>query len=241
MVSPVYIIHGIAGYEDREDKLKRDLSSLNMEFEFVTEFNEQGKNDELIAKYFREDPLEPLTKGKLYCTLVHILAYEKIVARQQKYALIFENDVCFLKNFSKNLEKVLAEAEALEGGFLISLENSTLRFPSWRKIKKGKMLYEAAFGRCAGAYLIDLTAAKNILGSVRKKGFSKVIDWWHNELAEAGVIKLYWAHPPLTEQGSFNGQLSSSIAVRNKGNLRYLRWRLQKFVKMYLTRWFRFS
>ena len=236
---PIYVIHGVAGYEDREDRLKRDLAAREMDFEFVTEFKDPVQNENLICKYFREDSLNPLTKGKLYCTLVHILAYEKIVSRKQKYALIFENDVYFLNNFAKGFERVMAEARTLPAGFIISLENSTLRFPHWRKIKKEKVLYEAEFGRCAGAYLIDLRGAEKIMEKVNANGFSKVIDWWHNDLVKEGVVKMYWAQPPLTEQGSFNGKLSSSIALRDKGNLRSLRWRLQKFIKMYVTRWFR--
>jgi glycosyl transferase family 25 len=100
-------------------------------------------------------------------------------------------------------------------------------------------LYEAAAGRCAGAYLIDLQAAKNMLEDLKVNKCNRVIDWWHNDLIERKVIKMYWAHPPLTEQGSFNGVLPSSVSARANGSIRRFKWLAQKFYKMYLLRWFR--
>ena len=67
----------------------------------------------------------------------------------------------------------------------------------------------------------------------------KVIDWWHNDMIDRKIIKMYWAHPPLTEQGSFNGKLNSSISIRNNGQIRRFRWLFQKFYKMYILRIFR--
>jgi diketogulonate reductase-like aldo/keto reductase len=42
-----------------------------------------------------------------------------------------------------------------------------------------------------------------------------VIDWWHNDLIKRNVIKMYWAYPALTEQGSHNGLLNSTISSKS--------------------------
>jgi glycosyl transferase family 25 len=166
------------------------------------------------------------------------LSYEKIVKNKNKFALVFENDPFFLGDFLKKIEQVANEAKTLEPGFIISLENSTFRFPSVRRIKKGKYLYEAPFGRMAGAYMIDQKAAADILQNLKTEKCCQVIDWWHNTLIDHNIIKMYWAHPPLVEQGSHNGRMSSTISSKNKGYIRRLKWDIQKFYKTYISRWF---
>lgn len=93
-----------------------------------------------------------MPRGAMYCTLVHILIYEKVVRSPHRFAIVFENDVCFLgSDFRANIALVAKEASQLPEGLLISLENSTLRFPSWREVTRGCLLYPAKTGRCAGA------------------------------------------------------------------------------------------
>ena len=240
-IGGIYVVHGIQGYEEREQILTDLLHrQYKLDFEFVTESKDQAENDVWLKKYFSEDIKEILPRGGMYCTLVHILIYEKILQNNDRFAIIFENDVCFIgSDFIEKIKLVSQEASQLEEGFLISLENSTLLFPSWKKVKKGKYLYEATKGRCAGAYMIDRKAAEIMLDYIKEQKCTEVIDWWHNTLVKQGVLKMYWAHPPLTEQGSFNGKLTSSISIRSNGYIRRFRWLSQKFVKMYITRWFR--
>ena len=240
-IDGTYIVHGLSGYESRE-KLLNDIFEKQriLSFEFVTEFEDSLKNEELIKRYFAGDIRSILGKGALYCTLVHILIYEKVIQNNNDFALIFENDVCFIdSNFLEKLKLIVAEAKTLKEGFIISLENTTLDFPSWRIVERNKYLYKAKKGRCAGAYLIDKKAAQILIGDAVNRKCSKVIDWWHNDMVDREIITLYWAHPPLTEQGSFNGKLNSSISMRNNGTIRRLRWLVQKFYKMYILRIFR--
>jgi len=63
-------------------------------------------------------------------------------------------------------------------------------------------------------------------------------DWLHNELIEKGILKMYWAHPPIIEQGSHNGILSSSISSKAKSNKRIVRWKLRRFLKTVIGRLF---
>ena len=232
LLDNIYVVHGITGYEAREKILRTLFDDHRLGYEFVTESHNASENESLIKQYFSPDIKSVLKKGPLMCTLVHFTIYQRFINSDNKYAIIFENDVCFLDSFNEQIQLIIAEADQLPEGFIISLENSTLRFPSWRKTKKGKYLYEAETGRCVGAYMIDKKAANAMLDYLKHSKCNEVIDWWHNRLLEKKLIKMYWAHPPLTEQGSFNGKMPSSIAVRSEGNWRSIKWSLQKFYKL---------
>ena len=240
-IKGTYIVHGLTGYESRETLLNEVFEKQQiLPFEFVTEYQDSLLNEELIKKYFTKDIRSTLGKGALFCTLVHILIYEKVIQNNNELALVFENDVCFIdSNFLEKLKPIVDEAKTLKEGFIISLENTTLEFPSWRIVRSNKYLYKAKSGRCAGAYLIDKKAAQLMIDDAIGRKCGKVIDWWHNDLIDRKIIDMYWAHPPLTEQGSFNGKLTSSISIRNNGTIRRLRWLVQKFYKMYILRIFR--
>ena len=238
-IEGIYIVHAKNGYEVHEQRIKDIFGKLGLSYEFVTDGDISNFTPQLLEKYFCKNITSVLSPGIISCTLNHILSYEKIVKNENKFALVFENDPFFLGNFLEKIKRVAIEANSLAPGFIISLENTTLRFPDFRKVKKGKYLYEANFGRAAGAYLIDLQAARNILENLQKEKCCQVIDWWHNTLIKNKIIKMYWAHPAFVEQGSHNGMMSSTISSKNKSYIRRFRWNAQKFYKMYIYRWFK--
>jgi len=238
-IEGIYIVHAKKGYEFHEARIKKLFTDLGLQFEFVTDGDPSCFTPELLNKYFSEDIRDVLADGILSCTLNHILSYEKLVKNNNRYALIFENDPFFIGDFISKIEKVAGEANSLQPGFMISLENTQLEFPSFKTIKKNKVLYPATHGRCAGAYMMDLQAAKNILKDLETNKCRQVIDWWHNDLIDRGVVKMYWAHPPLTEQGSHNGLLSGGISTKDKSYTRRISWLAQKFYKTYITRRFK--
>ena len=238
-IEGIYIVHALQGYEVHEERLNEIFGKMKLDYEFVTDGDISHFTPELLEKYFCPEINSKLSKGIISCTLNHILSYEKMVDSNNKYALVFENDPFFLGDFLKNITHVAKEADTLPPGFIISLENTTLRFPDFRKVKKGQYLYEAEFGRAAGAYVIDLKAAKDILAQLKTHKCCQVIDWWHNTLIKEKVVKMYWAHPAFVEQGSHNGLMSSTISSKNKSYGRRLRWNAQKFYKMYISRWFK--
>ena len=238
-IEGIYIVHAKKGYEIHEQRINQIFGGLNLKYEFVTDGDVSNFNADFLQKYFCRDIEKKLSKGVLSCTLNHILSYEKMVKNNNKYALVFENDPFFLGDFIKKIKRVAVEANSIEPGFIISLENTTLKFPDFRKVIKGKYLYEARYGRAAGAYLIDLKAAKDILEDLKREKCCQVIDWWHNSLIDRKIIKMYWAHPALVEQGSHNGLMSSTISSKKKSAGRRFRWKAQKFYKMYIYRWFK--
>ena len=236
-IEGIYVIHAKKGYEKHEQHINELFNKHNFDFKFITDGEPDNFTQELLEKYFTGEYNFPI--GQLSCTLNHILAYEQVAANKNKYALIFENDPFFLGDFVKKIEKIIKEVEynSLDG-FIISLENTSLRFPSYWITKPEQVLYRAKSGRCAGAYLIDLTGANNILDELKRNKCHTIIDTWHNSLIDKGIIKMYWAHPPLVEQGSHNGQLNSVISSKQKSVLRRIQWFCQKYYKTYIRRLF---
>ena len=238
-IEGVYVVHASQGYDIHEKRINEIFGRLHLDFEFVTDGDISNFNPEILGKYFCPDIENMLAKGTISCTLNHIMSYERMVKNNNRYALIFENDPFFLGDFLEKIKRIAIEANSLEPGFVISLENTTLKFPDFRKVKKGKYIYEATFGRAAGAYLIDLQGAKNILENIKTNKCCQVIDWWHNTLIDHKIIRMYWAHPAFVEQGSHNGLMSGTISSKNKSTIRRLRWKAQKVYKMYIYRWFK--
>ena len=236
---PIYVVHALHGYEQQENRIKRLFAEKNIDFEFVTDGDASALTEEKLNRYFVADVLSRFKIGGVSCTLNHILAYEKFIQSGSKLAIVFENDPCLLKGFDRNLLRIVEEAKLLTPGFIISLENTTLTFPSFFQVKRGRCLYRATCGRMAGAYIIDRAAALAALGDLKINPCSSIIDWWHNGLIDRNVVKMYWAHPPITEQGSHNGLMQGTISTRQKSAQRRLKWLVQKYYKMCVRRFFR--
>lgn len=234
----VFIVHALKGYEYHEKRIIDLFEQMGMSHEFVTDGDPIYFTNEILEKYFVPDIKNILSDGVLSCTLNHIYCLEKIVERNLDYALIFENDPFFLGNFVKDLKLIFNEVESLDKGFMISLENSTLRLPSYWEIEKDKHLYQATTCRMSGSYIIDKKGAIDILNNLKQKKCPTVIDWWHNQLIERNVVKMFWVHPPMVEEGSHNGHLNSTISTKPRSKYRRLAWTSQKFYKLYIMRLF---
>lgn len=238
-IEGIYIVHVKKGYEVHEARINQLFKELGLQHEFITDGDPAAFDSSILATYFTHTIRTKLRDGVLSCTLNHILSYEQIVKNNNRYALVFENDPFFIGDFIEKIKKVAIEADTLPKGFIISVENTTLEFPPTKSLQKGKVLYEADHGRCAGAYLMDLQAAKNILEDLKTNKCNDVIDWWHNDLIKRNIVKMYWAEPPLTEQGSHNGLLYGTISTKNKNTGRRIAWLAQKYYKTYIRRWFK--
>lgn len=236
--SKIFVIHAKQGYEYHEQRINQLFAKFGLTFEFVTDGDTSNFNDSLLNKYFQKDILDKYSKGAVSCTLNHMLALERLIASDKPYALIFENDPFFLGNFIQKIKKISKEVFELEKGFIVSLENTTLTFPSFFQIKRNKHLYRASKGRMAGAYIIDLEGAKRAISDLQSHKCKVIIDWWHNDLLTRNILKMYWVHPPLVEQGSHNGKMGGTISSKENNFLRRMAWLIQKGYKTTFRRLF---
>jgi glycosyl transferase family 25 len=234
----IFVIHALKGYEFHAERIKKLFSQFNLDFEFITDGDPSLTNKDIINSYFVSNIDKVMSIGVLSCTLNHIYAYNRIIEQGLDYAIIFENDPFFLGDFSEHIAIIEQELQHIPTGFIISLENSTLRFPSFFQTQNNQILYKAKSGRMAGAYLIDYTGAKNILNYLDTYKCNNVIDLWHNTLIDNNIITMYWAHPAFVEQGSHNGLLHSTISSKPSSIFRRISWLAQKLYKYYFRRLF---
>lgn len=234
----IFVIHALNGYEANRKLVETSMAEQNLAYEFVFDGDVSKFPEINLEDYFTKDFIGYLRKGSLSCCLNHLKAIEKIVERKLEYAIIFEDDPVFLGNFNEKFAKIWPEIIALQPGFIISLENTSLRFPSFWDIKKGKHLYRATVGRMAGAYLLDYAAAKAIVDDLKTNKCFRQIDWWHIEMVNKGLVRMYWAHPALTEQASHNGMLSATISSKKKTFSRRTLWLIKRFFHTKIRRLF---
>jgi len=233
VIEGIYVVHAKKSYEIHENHVNTLFKKHGLRHVFMTHGDPSLFTPELLNTYFTPTIKDKLSTGVLSCTLNHILSYEAVVKNNNRYALIFENDPFLIEDFTKEISKIIKEANTLEPGFIVSLENTSLRFPPYKQVNKKQLLYPATQGRCAGAYLIDKLAAEKILLDLQTNKCNEVIDWWHNTLIKNNIIKMYWAYPAINEQGSHNGLLSSTISTKERSRKRRIKWFLQRMYKTY--------
>ena len=57
------------------------------------------------------------------------------------------------------------------------------------------------------------------------------MDWFHNEISDKGLIKIYWCHPAIAEQQSHNGKIQSLLDEKKQGRYYRLKYFLEKMYK----------
>lgn len=115
--------------------------------------------DKFISKYSRTPQ-----GGEIGCILSHRNCYQKLLESEEEFALILEDDVCFLypEDIETTLNNVLNEYKNNKPYF-ITLAYHLIYYPAkYRKLSKYTMykIYNA-YGTCA--YLINRKAAKRLL------------------------------------------------------------------------------
>jgi glycosyl transferase, family 25 len=231
-----YVIH-VRGNKERENYIRNELKKFNIEFEFILEGNMEDMTDDDLDKYFKDDfkTVSPRTS----CTIKHFFVYERMVKDNVPVALVFEDDIELFSSFPEIFDKSLKETAEMRESFIISYESSTQEFISKSEEVPGKVLYHKPKGRCAGAYLIDLTAAKIILEYGNRTKVNFCMDWVHNELSDKGSLKIYWCHPAIAEQQSHNGKIQSLLDEKKQGKYYRLKYFLQKVYKKRILSRFR--
>jgi glycosyl transferase family 25 len=233
----VRVVHPKKGYELQERHIIQLMKQHDIPFQFQLKGDQEELTEDLLNQYFV--PNIPYSKGSLSCTIKHLQIYEAFISSPKNYLLVFENDVFLDKNFNNLLFDILNEIKKRQlSNFVVSLENSCMRFPSYWQTKKNQLLYNAKDGRAAGAYLIDKVAAISMIKHLKNNKCASNVDWWHNEIASKNIISIYWAHPTIAEQGSHNGKLSGEISTHKNSFLRRLTWYGHKFFRTYIKRLF---
>lgn len=203
---------------------------------FIHEGDLDAISEDILKKYFGGE-LEELSPA-VSCAYKHILAYyEASKLNQDEYSLILEDDIYLNDNFCSSLNNILNEIKQRElKNFLISLEESNLKYVKGSELEKGVLLYKKLRGRMAGAYLIDANSAKSMISEIEQNKCNLPIDWFHNHCSAKGLIDIYWVHPPVAVQGSLNGKIMSLIDNKSVGKIKILKFKINRLYKKLLYR-----
>lgn len=191
-------------------------------------------NDEIFKKYFGG---ELNTKRPIVsCNYKHYLIYCELQKdTKNKIFLVLEDDIYLSKNFCSQLNIIKKEIEERQlNNFIISLEESSLKYVKNSVRKKNIHLYKQEYGRMTGAYLVDKTAAINMIKEIEAHKFNLPIDWFHNYCSDNGIINIFWAQPAIAIQGSLNGKIKSMLDNKKFGLLRQVLFNFNRLYKKLL-------
>ena len=228
-IDKIFVVH-VMGNEERLRHIKKQLSGIETDIEFILKGNISDLNDEIMEKYFSGSFRK--ISAEASCAYKHILIYEKMISQNISRALILEDDIILYRDFISVFNNTIDEIDRNEmNDSIVSYENSTFEVIAAHKLIKGKYLYKKNRTRCTAAYLLDLNAAKKIISFTNKNKIHKPIDWHLNTILNHDIISIYWCHPPVAEQASHNGCMDSVIDRKKKGIIRRTGWYLKKIWK----------
>jgi len=235
-VDKVYVLHVKKGYEARKKMLMEQFDRHGITAEFMLDGDMEDITPEQLDHYFKGDMhmIKPITS----CTIKHFYILEKMVTDGVEDALIFEDDAIlepsFNRVFNASVEEFKKRTDIDPSLGFVSFENSTLKFVPSSQLVKGQYLYEANNGRCLGAYYLTTKLAKKMMDYTLKNKCGLPSDWHYDEMLKNGVMKIYWCHPAIVEQGSHNGLFASGIDGKKYGTIRRVNWKFQKWYKQLL-------
>ncbi|MCL2798805.1 MAG: glycosyltransferase family 25 protein [Endomicrobia bacterium] len=236
-----YVIH-VKDDTVREKHMKEQIENISMPVDFILDGEQKDITKEIIENFFsgymRSSLMQGLELGTASCTYKHLLAYKDIVKNNIPYGVVFENDIILEKNFNEIIFKAIEEIKKRNlKNFVISLEDTMLRYVPRSKRIKGQLIYRNPnMIRFAGAYLFDIEYAKNMINYVDMKGCDTVIDLFINKIDMEKVIDIYWLHPTIAAGGSVTGKFDSYFTRGSsyKGFFRKISRNVQKTYKKFL-------
>lgn len=230
----VFVIH-VKDAEVRMQHMESQLAKVNLSAIYILDGDKHELNTNIIKKYFKGKMTE--VSNRTSCAYKHFLAYERIVKEQIPFAVILEDDIFLNNDFDTAVLNCINEVKEKKlQNYLISLEETSLRYVKGSVRKGGELLYPNTYGRMAGAYIVDLQAANNMLQDAVHNKTDLTIDWYHNYCVDNSIINMLWIHPTIAIQGSINGMINSSISARRTNYLRISSFYLQRAYKKILWR-----
>jgi GR25 family glycosyltransferase involved in LPS biosynthesis len=230
-IDRVYVLHCRQGYADREKSIREQFARHGIEFEFILEWD---KSDITVEqkKQFTPGYLDTL----MSISLKHIEAMKQTVKHRYERCLVFEDDIILFENFSAKVEELLEESKNITEPHCIYLSNSCNKYTPRSRLLKNRHLYDHDHSRAADAYVMTLEACQKRLEWLEHNQIALPLDHLFTQIDRALGIKMFWAEPPICEQGSMSGLFASSVENRYTLLMRKIRWQLDKFYKMHILR-----
>lgn len=195
---PVYVIN-LARSQDRWDALRASADKFSVDLHRVEAVEGKLLADDELGNFdeagFRRKHGKIALPAEIGCYFSHIRALEAIIAADDPFAVIVEDDVEFTPEFTP----FIAKACRLKGWDIIKLVNHrTAAFRSFSKLQDGLFI-----GRClhgplgsAAAYLVTKEGAQKLLGTMRIMSLPYDVEL---ERGWAGQYEVFTVNKPLVE------------------------------------------
>jgi GR25 family glycosyltransferase involved in LPS biosynthesis len=230
-INKIFVVH-YTKLQQRKQSMESYLKQFGVQYEYIDEYDQEVLTKENISSFYYPEPqiheekIKPLWDASIHkfrilntaeisCTIKHLLAVKKVSESCTDYGLILEDD-CMPKRetFIKEMKDIIRTIPDNWDGIFFG-EGCGQRFiddninKNSLSINNGWCQAVHPASNCAEAYLLKPAAAKKVYEA--SIPFQLVSDW---ELASSFYrlgLNIYWAVPPVFEQGSKNGAFKSTL------------------------------
>ncbi len=217
LVDAVFVL-SVRSFTDRIAHIRAEMARHAIEFEFVFEFDANAIPADLLARRFAPSDM---ALGHQSLVLKHLRTWELAVERNLRRVLVFEDDAVLASDFEAQLATVLAEADRLDGPWLIYLgrgNNQHVGRPGANRLVDGGAL------PATDALVFNRAAAEARLVYLATHRITRPADWLTRETDAAVGVPHYWLAQPIVEQGSMNGQFASVLDTKRRFRGRGYAW-----------------
>jgi GR25 family glycosyltransferase involved in LPS biosynthesis len=198
----VYITH----YQqliERKKNILLELNNVNLEAEFIIDYDKElliNSNDNKINELLKKFDKTKLNYAQISLILKHIEIYKKIsVNNEYNYAVIFEDDVIFNKNFREKFDIYFNQLpDDWDMCFLGDCCN--LHIPE-DKIVKNINIYYNPYSKCCDSYLVSKKCSIKLINYLDNiLNISLPIDHLLNDIIKFYNLNVYWVEPTICSQ-----------------------------------------
>lgn len=216
-LNKIYIIH-YSKLVDRRKYLEDRFLKLNVNVEWITQYDREVLTEKQIKDVFEFDPTyvdihtdpntgEPpmriLRKAEIACYLSHYHCIKDHVDNNLDYTLVLEDDIIFEDDAFLKVNEILNKLPVdcdicyLGNGCGLKPDN----------IQPDKIFYETSFGIKAADSILYTKKAVDFL--YHRKKIHRPVDYHINTFRDD--LKIYWVEPPIFLQGSQNGIYKTAV------------------------------
>jgi glycosyl transferase family 25 len=229
-IDTIYLIN-VRSFTDRLEHARTQLARFGLQAEPVHEWDAVDLRTETEQRYFSGSGLSPAQKS---CGMKHVAALQRIVTRNERFALVLEDDVILADGFAEGLAAALAEVPLHPQPQVIFIGCGGNFYTPRSQRKPGHRLYPANRGRFADSYIIGHDAARLRLDWIAQHRISKPIDNQFETIDRDTGITMLWLEDPVVEQGSKLGLFTTTLEPAKPDWLQRLSFKLEKLRRKYV-------
>lgn len=224
-ICAVFVIHA-AKFVERRRSIESQLKHAGLPFEFVLDYDIENIPTGLRQQMFSNGDLSPAQQS---CALKHWQVMQHVVCHNLTRALILEDDVILAPQFRHDLERAVLEDLAICGPHVTFLGCGGHYYVAHDEIIAGQLLYPRNQGKFGDSYIVSFDAAKRRVDWIATHGIAQPVDHLFECIDREEGTAMYWLEPPIVEQGSHNGNFSSTLKRSHPLWVQSLQFRWKKF------------